>query len=122
MGSGPVREGAAGPVTGTGGLTPRRSPGRWLRRLLCLLVLVTVLLVWLRPGWVLPPLARYLDVSQPPRATDYVLILNGDPETRPFAAAALVRAGLVKEVLLTRQRLSWSRSRSRKERCPRSWS
>jgi len=79
---------------------------RWLKRLACLVVVVGVLLVWLAPGWVLPPLARFLDVSQTPRATDYVLVLNGDPETRPFAAAALVRAGLVKEVLLTRQRLT----------------
>ena len=33
-------------------------------------------------------------------------MLNGDLETRPFAAAALVRTGLAKRVLLTRQKLS----------------
>lgn len=85
----------------------RRRP--WLRRLvlLVLLLFLTVLLtVLLVPGWVLPPLARYLDVSETPERADFVLVLNGDPETRPFAAAALVRAGLVREVLLTRQRLT----------------
>jgi len=49
---------------------------------------------------VLPPLARFLDVSQTPRATDYVLVLNGDPETRPFAARPWF-GWSVKEVLLT---------------------
>ncbi len=83
-----------------------RRIGRWLKRLLVLGLLAAVLLVWLAPGWVLPPLARFLDVGQPPRATDYVLVLNGDPETRPFAAAALVRAGLARQVLLTRQVLA----------------
>jgi uncharacterized SAM-binding protein YcdF (DUF218 family) len=71
------------------------------------LTLVTViLLVALAPHWVLPPLARWLDVSEAPRPVDYVLVLNGDPETRPFAAAALVRVGLARQVLLTPQRLT----------------
>jgi uncharacterized SAM-binding protein YcdF (DUF218 family) len=79
---------------------------RWALRLTCLVLLAGLLLVWFAPGWVLPPLAHFLDVSQSPQPTDYVLVLNGDPETRPFAAAALVRAGLAREVLLTRQRLA----------------
>jgi uncharacterized SAM-binding protein YcdF (DUF218 family) len=33
---------------------------------------------------------------------DYVLVLGGDAETRPFAAAALVKAGLAQQVLLTK--------------------
>jgi uncharacterized SAM-binding protein YcdF (DUF218 family) len=37
---------------------------------------------------------------------DYVLVLNGDPNARPFAAAALVKAGLAREVLLTPQQLT----------------
>jgi uncharacterized SAM-binding protein YcdF (DUF218 family) len=69
--------------------------------LVALLVLIAV--VWLAPQWVLPPLAAFLDISEPPTRTDYVLVLNGDPETRPFAAAALVRAGLADEILLPRQ-------------------
>lgn len=83
--------------------------GRLRRRLKWLVLLLLaggILTIWLAPGWVLPPLARFLDVSQTPRPADYVLVLNGDPEARPFAAAALVRAGLAQEVLLTRQRLS----------------
>jgi uncharacterized SAM-binding protein YcdF (DUF218 family) len=66
-------------------------------------IVAGALVVWLAPGWALPPLAHYLNISTPPRPVDYVLILNGDPDTRPFAAAAIARAGLAKEVLLTRQ-------------------
>ncbi len=79
---------------------------RWGVRLLALAFLAGAVVTWLAPDRVLPAAAEFLDVSEPPRQTDYVLILNGDPNTRPFAAAALVRAGLVREVLLTRQRLT----------------
>jgi uncharacterized SAM-binding protein YcdF (DUF218 family) len=65
--------------------------------------LVVLLLFWLAPHWTLAPLARYLDVSEAPQPVDYVLVLNGDPETRPFAAAAFVRAHLAGHILLTRQ-------------------
>lgn len=85
----------------------------WLRclaRLLALLLPVSLvtfaLLAWLMPDRILAPIAAYLDVSEPPHAVDYVLVLNGDPETRPFAAAALVHAGLAKKVLLTHQQLA----------------
>ena len=50
----------------------------------------------------LPPVARYLDVSEPPAKTDYVMVLGGNAATRPFVAAALVRAGLAKSVLVPR--------------------
>jgi uncharacterized SAM-binding protein YcdF (DUF218 family) len=83
---------------------------RWILRLVSASLLGVVLVVWLAPHWVLPPVARFLDVSETPRATDYVLVLNGDPEIRPFAAAALVKAGLAREVLLTRQRLAMESS------------
>lgn len=53
------------------------------------------------PGAVLPPVARWLDVSEPPRACDYVLPLGGGYEGRPFGAAAYYRAGLAPRVLLT---------------------
>jgi uncharacterized SAM-binding protein YcdF (DUF218 family) len=79
---------------------------RWLKRGICLAVLAGLLAVWLVPELVLPPVARFLDISEPPRAVDYVLVLNGGPNTRPFAAAALIRAGLAREVLLTQQPLS----------------
>lgn len=83
---------------------------RWIKHLILLVVLGGLLLVWLAPAWVLPPLARWLDVSEALRPVHYVLVLNGDPETRPFAAAALVRAGLAREVLLTRQLLAMESS------------
>jgi uncharacterized SAM-binding protein YcdF (DUF218 family) len=61
---------------------------------------------WLMPTRILTPVAQFLDVSEPPRPVDFVLILNGDPETRPFAAAAMVKAGFAKTVLLTHQQLT----------------
>lgn len=79
---------------------------RWCCLLCCLAVLTALTLVLLAPGTVLPPLAEFLDISESPRPADHVLVLNGDPNTRPFAAAALVGAGLVKDVLLTRQQLT----------------
>lgn len=98
MGSGSVRTGSP--------RTLRRRAVRWAKWLFGLALLGGLLLVFQAPGWVLPPVARWLDVSEEPAAVDYVLVLNGDPETRPFAAAALVKARLAKGVLLTRQRLS----------------
>jgi uncharacterized SAM-binding protein YcdF (DUF218 family) len=79
---------------------------RYSKRLAVLILLAMLLVVFLAPDWVLPPFARYLDVSESPRPVDYVLVLNGDPETRPFAAAALVKTGLAKKVLLTSQRIA----------------
>ena len=38
-------------------------------------------------------MASWLDVGQQPRQADYVMVLNGGENTRPFAAAALVGAG-----------------------------
>ena len=35
-----------------------------------------------------------------PRPADYVMVLNGGEETRPFAAAALVKAGFARHVLV----------------------
>jgi uncharacterized SAM-binding protein YcdF (DUF218 family) len=44
----------------------------------------------------------WLDVGERPTGhSDYVLVLNGDANTRPFAAAALVKAGLTGKVILT---------------------
>src|SRR4051794_36002263 len=79
---------------------------RWMVRTVGLMLLGTVLGIWLMPERTLGPLAQFLDVSETPGRVDYVLVLNGDPETRPFAAAAMVRSGLAKKVLLTRQRLA----------------
>ena len=49
----------------------------------------------------LPALGRWLNVGQPPQASDYAMVLNGDPETRPFAAADLYRQGIAKRILIT---------------------
>jgi uncharacterized SAM-binding protein YcdF (DUF218 family) len=46
--------------------------------------------------------AQFLDVSEPPEDTDYVLVLGGGSDTRPFVAAALVNAGLAHKVLVPR--------------------
>ncbi len=78
---------------------------RWAFRLAGAGLLAAILSVAVVPNWVLPPLARFFDVSEPPRPVDFVLVLNGDPETRPFAAAALYRATYARGVLLTRQQL-----------------
>jgi uncharacterized SAM-binding protein YcdF (DUF218 family) len=87
-----------------------RFATRWLLRLLCLAFVAGLLLAWFAPAVVLPPVARFLNVSEPPRKVDCILILNGDPEIRPFAAAALIKSGLARDVLLTRQRLAMESS------------
>jgi uncharacterized SAM-binding protein YcdF (DUF218 family) len=45
-----------------------------------------------------------LDVGQRPESTDYVMVLNGERETRPFAAADLYRRGLAEHILITSTR------------------
>jgi uncharacterized SAM-binding protein YcdF (DUF218 family) len=47
-------------------------------------------------------MARFLDVSEPPAATDYVMVLGGDKQARPFVAAALVNAGLARRILMAK--------------------
>jgi uncharacterized SAM-binding protein YcdF (DUF218 family) len=61
------------------------------------LVLVTC---YLLRDKLLPSAARFLDVSEAPQAVDYILVLGGGSETRPFAAAALYHAGLAKKILV----------------------
>lgn len=110
MGPGPVRESAAIPRESGVRRLWRRGRGltrvvlRWSKRVAAVALVVGMAAAVFAADRTLPPVARYLDVSEPPRRTDYVLILNGDLETRPFAAAALWRAGLAGEVLVTRQR------------------
>jgi uncharacterized SAM-binding protein YcdF (DUF218 family) len=75
-----------------------RRGRRWLLRL-ALLAAAGVALYTAAP-WYLPAAARALDVSAPPSRVDYVMVLGGGHETRPFVAAALVKAGLAGGVLL----------------------
>jgi uncharacterized SAM-binding protein YcdF (DUF218 family) len=70
------------------------------------LLLAGLLAVYLGRGWLLPAAARFLDVSEPPAPVDYVLVLGGGTDTRPFVAAALVRAGLTDKVLVAEVRPS----------------
>jgi uncharacterized SAM-binding protein YcdF (DUF218 family) len=46
-------------------------------------------------GWWLAAAGRWLDVSETPHAADFCLVLSGDFESRPFAAAALYRKGFI---------------------------
>jgi uncharacterized SAM-binding protein YcdF (DUF218 family) len=69
---------------------------------------ICVLLVgafWCR-GWLLPPVARWLNVGETPRPCDYVVPLPGGPQTRPFVAAALLRVGLAREAVVI-QTIAW---------------
>jgi uncharacterized SAM-binding protein YcdF (DUF218 family) len=68
--------------------------------LLVLAVVAALVGLFLCRGWVLPGLARFLDVSEPAQSTDYVMVLGGDAETRPFAAAAFLHRGLAQKVLV----------------------
>jgi uncharacterized SAM-binding protein YcdF (DUF218 family) len=85
-----------------------KPPRRWLRCLAWAAVPTALLLgvCYLGRATLLPPVARFLDVSEPPRKVDYVLVLGGGTDTRPFVAAALVKAGWSRQVLLSTVRLS----------------
>ncbi len=76
----------------------------WARRLA--VVFLAVALVYGFRGRLLAALGDWLDVAEPPAAADYVLVLGGDNQTRPFAAAVLYRKGLAHQVLLPRVDLS----------------
>ncbi|MGA2616487.1 MAG: YdcF family protein [Thermoguttaceae bacterium] len=77
------------------------SRGR--RRLYGLLVVCSVLAgLYVARDRVLPVAARWLDVGEVPRRSDYAVVLGGGANSRPFVAAALVRLGLTRKVLVTR--------------------
>src|SRR5437879_3640436 len=82
---------------------PRRSLWRRLRWPLVFMGLLAI--AYLVRGWWLPPVGAFLDVSEPPRQVDAVLVLGGGPDTRPFVAAALVKNGKAKRVLIPRVKL-----------------
>jgi uncharacterized SAM-binding protein YcdF (DUF218 family) len=68
-----------------------------------ILLLVAGLLtgLYLTRAAVLPAVASWLDVGQPPQRADAIMLLTGDVETRPFAAAVLWKAGWAPRVLVT---------------------
>ncbi|MCR4411966.1 MAG: YdcF family protein [Thermoguttaceae bacterium] len=71
------------------------------RRLLAAAVLVGLLaLLYALRAQILPLAATWLDVGEKPRKADYVLVLGGDGNSRPFAAAAFLKAGLARKALV----------------------
>jgi uncharacterized SAM-binding protein YcdF (DUF218 family) len=61
--------------------------------------------VYLGRSWVLRAAARFLDVSESATATDYVMVMGGNLESRPFAAAAFLNAGLARKAVVARFQL-----------------
>jgi uncharacterized SAM-binding protein YcdF (DUF218 family) len=79
----------------------------WKRRGRRLLVLGVIIVgLYLARGYILTFFGRLLDASEPPQATDYVMVLGGGRQTRPFAAAALLRAHLAQKALVPTVKLS----------------
>ena len=46
-------------------------------------------------------MSRWLDVGESPQHADYVLVLNGSLNTRPFVTAALIKADMARQALIT---------------------
>jgi uncharacterized SAM-binding protein YcdF (DUF218 family) len=57
--------------------------------------------LYLARGTILLAAARWLDVGSYPQPADYVMVLGGGTQSRPFAAAALFKAGLARHVLVS---------------------
>jgi uncharacterized SAM-binding protein YcdF (DUF218 family) len=66
-----------------------------------LLLAVALALLWASRLCLLRTMAWWLDVGQKPQPAEYVMVLAGDEDTRPFVAAALVKAGFARGVLVT---------------------
>ena len=65
-----------------------------------LIVGFTLTGLYLARGSLLPAVARWLDVGETPQPSDCVMVMPGDENTRPFVAAAIVKAGLAERVLI----------------------
>jgi uncharacterized SAM-binding protein YcdF (DUF218 family) len=63
------------------------------------ILLVMIAVSWASRVWILTAMGEWLDVGVPPQRADYAMILTGDENTRPFAAAALVQAGWARQAL-----------------------
>jgi uncharacterized SAM-binding protein YcdF (DUF218 family) len=72
------------------------------RRLLVALLLAAAVLAtcWVNRPRLLRAAASWLDVGERPRKADYVMLLTGGEDSRPFAAAALVKAHWARRVLV----------------------
>ena len=81
-------------------LAPKTGDSRNRRRLVTVTVLLlTVVALYAGRRHLLPWAARWLDVGEKPALAEYVFVLGGDENVRPFVAAAIVRAGLAKKAL-----------------------
>lgn len=81
--------------------TPAHPPPRRRRRILLGLTALVVLIgCWIGGEAILARAGAGLDIGQPPEKADYVLVLPGGSDTRPYVAAALVKAGYAGEVIL----------------------
>ncbi len=66
-----------------------------------LICLAAVSVVYATRRYTLTAIGNWLDVGEDPDRCDYVMLLNGDPETRPFEVADLYRRGKAGRVLIT---------------------
>lgn len=73
---------------------------RWIG-LCALLAACVVGGAWAARSRLLPWAARWLDVSESPRKSDYVLALGGEPALRPFVALTLLQAGFAQQILVS---------------------
>jgi uncharacterized SAM-binding protein YcdF (DUF218 family) len=78
------------------------------RRLLVALLFVAAVLVtcWATRAPLLRAAASWLDVGERPHKADYIMLLTGGEDSRPFAAAALVKAHWAHRVLVAKTMLS----------------
>jgi len=72
-------------------------------------VVALLMATWLSAPWTLPAAARFLDCSDPPQHTEYILLLGGDVSLRPFAAARLLQNGWAERILITQPVLTSER-------------
>lgn len=72
---------------------------RWI--LFTLFVAAAAIVLLASSPAILPCFSRWLDIGQRPVKADYVMVLLGDEQTRPFVAAALAAEGWADTVLLT---------------------
>ncbi len=54
---------------------------------------IVLALFWFAHPYLLRAMAQWFDVGERPQPTDYVMVQGGDETTRPFTAAALIKAG-----------------------------
>ena len=73
---------------------------RYLLLALTMAVAVAIAL-WVMRESLLSAMPRWLDIGERPHHADYVLILTGDENTRPFVAAALLKTGFASHALIT---------------------